>query len=135
ARLALLNQITRAIGERQDLPSIFQVVVGTLEQEMPVDFGCLCMFDALDGILTVTCVGARSAAPAAQIGLSENARIAIDPSGLGRCVKGVLVYEPDIADSHFPFTEKLARAGLRALVASPLQVESRVFGVLIVARR
>jgi PAS domain S-box-containing protein len=135
ARLALLNQITRAIGERQDLTSIFQVVVGTLEEEMPVDFGCICMFDALDGILTVTCVGARSAALAAEIGIPEQARIVLDANGLGRCAQGVLVNEPDIADSRFPFTEKLARVGLRALVAAPLQVESRVFGMLIAARR
>ncbi|MGH9361301.1 MAG: PAS domain S-box protein, partial [Thermoanaerobaculia bacterium] len=31
-RLELLNRITRAIGERQDLPSVFQVVVRTLEE-------------------------------------------------------------------------------------------------------
>ncbi|HEY2780240.1 MAG TPA: ATP-binding protein [Steroidobacteraceae bacterium] len=135
ARLALLNQITRAIGERQDLASIFQVVVRTLENAMPVDFACICMFDTLDAVLTVTCVGVHSAALAAKLGIPENARIPIDPSGLGRCVRGALVYEPDIADSSFPFTDKLAQAGLRALVAAPLQVESRVFGVLIVARR
>jgi PAS domain S-box-containing protein len=134
-RLALLNQITRAIGERQDLASIFQVVVGTLEAEMPVDFGCICTLDALDGILTVTCVGTRSAALAAELGIPEQARIIIDANGLGRCLKGELVHEPDIADLRFPFTEKLARVGLRALVAAPLQVESRAFGVLIAARR
>jgi PAS domain S-box-containing protein len=135
ARLALLNQITHAIGERQDLPSIFQVVVGTLEEKMPVDFGCICMLDALDAVLTVTCVGVRSAALAAELGMPEHARIAVDTNGLGRCASGELVYEPDIADLHFPFTEKLAGAGLRALVAAPLQVESRVFGMLIAARR
>ena len=43
ARLDLLNRITRAIGERQDLPSIFQVVVATLEDNLPVDFGCICL--------------------------------------------------------------------------------------------
>ena len=32
-RLSLLQQITRAIGERQDLPSIFQVVIRTLEDQ------------------------------------------------------------------------------------------------------
>ena len=134
-RLALLNQITRAIGQRQDLASIFQVVVGTLEEEMPVDFGCICTLDALDGILTVTCVGARSAALAADLGIAEQARIAIDTNGFARCLKGELLHEPDIAELHFPFTGKLARVGLRALVAAPLQIESRIFGMLIAARR
>ena len=36
----------RAIGERQDLPSIFQVVVRSLEENLPVDFGCVCLYDA-----------------------------------------------------------------------------------------
>ena len=35
----------------------------------------------------------------------------------------------------FPFPQRLAAAGLRALVAAPLQIESQVFGVLIAARR
>ena len=43
ARLALLGHITRAIGERQDLPSIFQVVIRTLEDQLPIDFGA-CVF-------------------------------------------------------------------------------------------
>ncbi|HEY2403229.1 MAG TPA: CHASE sensor domain-containing protein, partial [Steroidobacteraceae bacterium] len=34
-RLDLLHRITRAIGERQDLPSIFQVLLGYLEEELP----------------------------------------------------------------------------------------------------
>ena len=37
-RLALMSRITRAIGERQDLRSIFQVVVRSIEEELPVDF-------------------------------------------------------------------------------------------------
>src|SRR6185295_3143438 len=36
-RMRLLHQITRAVGERQDLPSIFQVVIRTVEDQMPVD--------------------------------------------------------------------------------------------------
>jgi PAS domain S-box-containing protein len=42
ARLNLLQQITRAIGERQDIQSIFQVVIRTLEEHLPVDFCCIC---------------------------------------------------------------------------------------------
>jgi PAS domain-containing protein len=39
-RLALMARITRAIGERQDLRSIFQAMVRSIEDELPVDF-CL----------------------------------------------------------------------------------------------
>jgi len=40
-RLSLLQQITRAIGDRQDFPSICQVVLRTLEDRMPLDFACM----------------------------------------------------------------------------------------------
>jgi signal transduction histidine kinase/ActR/RegA family two-component response regulator len=50
-------------------------------------------------------------------------------------VHGELVYEPDIGKSRFPFPERLAGAGLHSLVASPLMIESEVFGVLLVAKR
>ena len=46
-----------------------------------------------------------------------------------------LVYEPDISRLTFPFPQRLARGGLRSLVAAPLMVESKVFGVLVAARR
>jgi len=59
-RLNLLHQITRAVGERQDLKSIFQVVVCTLEDQLPVDFACMCMHDAVDHVLTVARVGMKS---------------------------------------------------------------------------
>ncbi len=135
ARLSLLHQITRAIGERQDLNSIFQVVVRSLEDQLPVDFGCLCFHDAVDHALTVECVGVKSGALAMELAMPERSRIDIDENGLSRCVMGQLVYEPDIAQSPFPFPARLARGGLRAMVLAPLQVESRVFGVLVAARR
>lgn len=134
-RLSLLDQITRAIGERQDPFSVFQVVVRSLEDSLPIDFGCVCLYDAAAEVLTVTSVGARSQTLGADLAMTEEARIPIDQNGLSRCVRGQLVYEHDLSQVHFPFPERLARAGLLALVAAPLQVESRVFGVLIAARR
>ena len=134
-RLNLLSQITRAIGQRQDLASILQVAVRALEDELPLDFGCVCLYDPLDATLTVTSVGVHSAALAIELGMPQHARIAIDQNGLARCVRGELVYEPDIEPVQFPFPQRLARGGLRALVAAPLQIESKVFGVLIAARR
>src|SRR5262249_21341902 len=52
-RLDLLNRITRAIGERQDLRSIFQVVIRTIEESLPIDFGCICLYDSGSHRLTV----------------------------------------------------------------------------------
>ncbi len=136
-RLSLLQRITRAIAERQDLDSIFQVVVRSLEEHLPVDFTILCSFEPHDGILTVNRVGARSEALALEMAMTANSRIAIDRNGLSRCVSGSLVYEPDIANVKFPFPQRLARAGLRSMVCVPLHAEQRgsVFGALVVARR
>ncbi|WP_208639156.1 ATP-binding protein [Bradyrhizobium forestalis] len=135
ARLSLLHQITRAIGERQDLNSIFQVVVRSLEDQLPVDFAALCFHDTVDHVLTVECVGLKSGALALELAMPERSRIAIDENGLSRCVLGQLVYEPEIAQSPFPFPMRLARGGLHAMVLAPLQVESRVFGVLVAVRK
>jgi PAS domain S-box-containing protein len=133
--LNLLQQITRAIGERQDLASIFQVVIRTLEDRLPIDFGCLCLYDPPANQLTVTLVGLRSESLAMELALTEKARIDIDENGLSRCVQGQLSYEPDTLEVRFPFPQRLARGGLRALVAAPLMVEGKIFGVLIAARR
>ena len=135
SRLDLLQRITRAVGERQDLSSIFQVVIRHLEEDVPVDFGCICLYEPHEEILTVTSVGARSRETALELALTEKARVPVDRNGLSRCVRGELVYEPNIGGSAYPFPSTLARGGLRALVVAPLRAESRVFGVLVAARR
>ncbi|MGH8318833.1 MAG: response regulator [Steroidobacteraceae bacterium] len=135
SRLDLLNRITRAVGERQDLSSIFQVVIRHLEEDVPIDFGCICLYDPQEEMLTVTSVGARSRETALELALPERARVPVDRNGLSRCVRGEVVYEPDIRESRYPFPQTLAKGGLRALVVAPLRAESRVFGVLVSARR
>jgi len=134
-RLHLLEQITRAIGQRQDVQSIFQVVVRSLEERMPADFVCISRYDRVGHLLTVAHVGTRSAAVGRELGIVERAEIPIDENGLLRCVSGQLVYEPDIAQVEFPFPRRLAREGLRSLVIAPLMFEDEVFGVLAVARK
>jgi PAS domain S-box-containing protein len=135
-RLSLLDQITCAIAERQDLQSIYQVVIRSLEESFPIDFGCVCLHDPAAKTLTVTCVGVGSEALAMDLALTRQAQIAIDQNGLSRCVGGQLVYEQDLTQlKDFPFPQRLAGSGLRAMVAAPLVVESQVFAVLIAARR
>jgi signal transduction histidine kinase len=134
-RLNLLHQITRAIGERQDLPSIFLVVSDSVQDNLPVDFACICLYDPGAQTLTVKSVAAGSEALAIELALPLQARIEIDQNGLSHCVAGQLVCEPDVSTALFPFPQRLARVGLRSFVAAPLMVESRVFGVMITARR
>jgi PAS domain S-box-containing protein len=135
SRLSLLQHITRAIGDRLDSRSIFQVVVATLEDQLPLDLACIGRYDAASNELVVAAVGPVNAARAHEIGLSADFRIVAEENGLARCVRGQLVHEPDVREVDFAFPRGLAAAGLRSLVVAPLLVESQVFGALIAARR
>lgn len=134
-RLNLIEQITHAIGERQNMQSIFEALVRSLEDQLPMDFCCVCLHEPGARDITVAATGAKSGALAIELGMTERARIDIDGDGLSRCIGGQLVYEPDVSPLQLPFPKRLGRGGLRALVAAPLLVESQVFGMLIVARR
>ncbi len=136
-RLDLLHRITRAIGDRQDLQSTFQIVLRNLEDELPIDFGCICLYDAAADaeVLSLETIGAHSLVHTHALGMSPGLRLPVDKNGLARCVGGQLVYEPDTNALQFPFPQRFAQAGLRSLVLAPLLVESRNFGVLVVARR
>jgi PAS domain S-box-containing protein len=134
ARLDLLQRTTRAIAERQDLGSIYRVILTRLEEDMPVDFGCLCEYDEAGGALTVVSIGSASGAHAESLQLRTGVRLPADEASLARCVSGALVYEPDTREIPYTFAQRFATAGLCSLVAAPLIVESRIFGVLLVAR-
>jgi PAS domain S-box-containing protein len=134
-RMNLLQHITRAIAERQDLASIFQVVVRTLEERMPLDFACMGLYQLGAGNVVISRVGLRSAELATELAMGEHATVPIDANGLSSCMRGNVVYEPDVRQVPFPFPQRLARGGLRALAAVPLMVDNKAFAVLIAARR
>jgi signal transduction histidine kinase/ActR/RegA family two-component response regulator len=134
-RMNLLHQITRAVGERQDLPSIFQVVIRTLEDQMPLDFSCMCLFNAATNDVVIASVGLRSADLAMELALTEQARFNIGDDCIAKAIRGLLIYEPDTTRVDSPFPQRLAKGGLRAMVAVPLLIEGKVFGVLVAARR
>ena len=129
--LNLLDTITRLIGERFDLQSIFQLVIRSLEDHLPVDFGCVLLQEPSRQTLRVAHVGMKWAASS---NLAEGTLIDVDHNGLGQCLAGQLVYEPDIRTSRFPFPTQLVRHGMQALVLAPLRAESQVFGALVAAK-
>ncbi|HEV8395470.1 MAG TPA: PAS domain S-box protein [Vicinamibacterales bacterium] len=134
-RLNLLDTLTRAIGARQDLDSILQVVVRSVEDQLQLDFCCIGLYDRGDDSLVMARVGVRSQPLADRLSMPEKARVPVGQNGLRRCVNGQLVYEPDLTRLQFFFPQRLANGGLRSLVAAPLLVESTTFGVLMAARR
>ncbi|HKP23906.1 MAG TPA: ATP-binding protein [Dongiaceae bacterium] len=134
-RLNLLHQITRATSDRKDIHSIYDVVVRSLEEQLPVDLCCLALYDAGAHALTISKVGPRGTAFARQLGLTERARVAVDSDAWTHSIRGTQVSEPDTSQVTSPLSQRFAEAGLRSLVASPLKIEDRVFAILIVARR
>jgi signal transduction histidine kinase/ActR/RegA family two-component response regulator len=135
ARLSLLHRITRATGERHDLPSLFRVVLHHVEADLPVDFAAMLVCDPAATALTLTVIGPASSALAAALSLVEQQAVPIDQNGLAHCVAGELVYEPDTRSLPFPFPQRFANAALHSLVVAPLLAERKVFGVLVAARR
>ena len=135
SRLALLHRITHATGARHDLPSLFRVVLHNLEEDLPVDFACMCVCEASADALSIAVIGPKSAQCTSALRLAENDLVPVDQNALARCLGGELVYEPDTREIRFPFPQRFSEAGLRSLVVAPLLVEKRVFGVLVAARR
>jgi signal transduction histidine kinase/ActR/RegA family two-component response regulator len=134
-RLSLLQRITRATGERHDLPSLFRVVLHHVEEDLPVDFAAMLVYEPSAAALTLAVVGPASTEHAGALSLTEQQAVPIDQNGLSRCLTGELVYEPDTRTLPFPFPQRFANAGLNAVVVAPLLAERQVFGVLVAARR
>jgi signal transduction histidine kinase/ActR/RegA family two-component response regulator len=134
-RLSLLQQITRAIGERQDLPSICQIVIRTIEERMPLDFGCIGQYSQGDSRLSVMGMGLKQDELAAALSTGERAQVDLGEEGLARWVRGRMVYEPDLGLLQFEFARRMSAAGLRSMVAVPLCMDSQTFGLLLAARR
>lgn len=134
ARTELLNGIVRAIDNRLDLDSIFQVVCESVERQFQVGFAAAGLCEPDSHSLRLVCIGSRGASLAAATGLAQGQVVPIGENGLSRCVRGELVHEPDIGQVRFAFPQALSCGGLGSLVLAPLQADRKVFGVLIVAR-
>jgi PAS domain S-box-containing protein len=133
-QLGLLSQVTRAIGRRQDEQSIYQVATRCLEERLLVDFCCICLYDAEANALMVSSIGVRSRSLAAELALEAQSRIEVEASGLAQCIQGRLVYATATGESPSALAQRFARVSLCSMVAAPLLIESKVFGILIAAR-
>ena len=134
SRMNLLHQITRAIGDRLDLTSVFQIVCNSIERELQVAFCAVALYDDARPQYSLHCLGAESRMLAARNESLGQPDMTPDPVELSRCVQGQLVFAPDLARSVGPLSGRLAAAGLRSAVWAPLQVENKPFGLLIAGR-
>jgi len=134
ARISLLNQITHGISERQDLPSIFQVVLGQLEEHLPVDMGGVYLLEPPGGFLTVAALQSKDRRLSSLRGLVPGGTMSLEQTGFDLCQAGQVVYLENTARARGEVAPKLAAAGLMSGVAVPLLVEGKLFGILMVAR-
>jgi signal transduction histidine kinase/ActR/RegA family two-component response regulator/HAMP domain-containing protein len=134
SRIGLLNQITRAIADRQDLGSIFRTVLRRLEDDLPVAFGAIFLHDAKSDTLTVAASGRKSRSLAAEMGLPEGAMLPVEPTGLSAGVHGETLYVSDTVRVDAQTPRILAERGLRSMMVTPLTAESKTFGMLLLAR-
>jgi len=134
SRMDLLHQITRAIGDRLDLDSVFLIVCNSIERQLPAGFCAVALLDATQQGYEIVCLGAQGQARAAQHGLADRAVVALGAAALDSCLQGRLVHEPELGRVATDFARRLTGAGLRSAVFAPLQVQGKAFGVLLAAR-
>lgn len=135
ARLSLLNQLTRAIAEHQDIESILRVVLSRLVDLLPVDAATVFLYDQAAGVFRVRMQEARADVPVEHLGGGQGAAIPCVATGLGICLEGQTIHMRDTTECVAPDLRHLARLGLRSGVATPLAVGEQVLGVLGVLRR
>jgi signal transduction histidine kinase/uncharacterized membrane protein affecting hemolysin expression/ActR/RegA family two-component response regulator len=133
-RISLLNAITRAIADRQDLESVVHVVLRKLEEQLPIDFGRVYLYDA-----QAETVAAAARRVKEQLKNSTTvlfaSNIPIKQTGFQACLEGETIEIADTAAGDSPLHRRLADAHLRSAVAVPLIVEDELFGILLTARR
>lgn len=135
ARLFMLDQITRAVGEQQDLRDIYRVALRAVEERLPLDFACMCAVDQTCHQLTMVQLGIRSARLADDIALSERSILALEPDAWARWTDGGLIYARDLLEFDTTLTRRLERGGFRSMVIAPLTAGDKVRSLMICARR
>ncbi len=135
ARIDLLNQIARAIVDREDMMSVLGVVALRIEPELPADFAWLATCDVGAAELTTAALGLSSWTTAEHLGLNPDTPVLVENAGLQECLAGHMLDVPDTAEAEAPLLQGLHILGLRSVVATPLRVGDQPLGVLMVARR
>ncbi len=133
-RISLLNQITQAISDRQDTDSILHVVLYQLEVNLGVDFGMVALFDAASQNLNVAALCVKNSLLAKKLELHEGSVLKLAETDFQLCESSQTVYIADTFKWKTSFVEKLATTGWRSVLAVPLMVEEKLFGIMVTAR-
>jgi len=131
----LVNEIARAIAERQDMDSVCRVVLGRMDHELGVDFACINLF-AEDGTgmeLVMPSPKARAYPEALWNVLGDDADISAATEEAR--LSGNTLYWEDLKGQDSPIARRYAKMGLQSALLVPIIVTSNVQGMLFVARR
>jgi signal transduction histidine kinase/DNA-binding response OmpR family regulator len=134
-RISLLNQITHAISERQDLESVLNVVLGQLEMHLPIDFGTVYLFAPESNTLSQAASRLNSHLPTASLVSLDEMALPLEETGLQPCLKGELLYESEMPKTTAPILKRIARMDIGSAVVIPMMVEKKLFGILIAGRK
>jgi signal transduction histidine kinase/ActR/RegA family two-component response regulator/HAMP domain-containing protein len=132
-RINLLNSITHAIIDRQDLESVVWVVLRQLQDHLPITFGRLYLYEPATRRISVATKALAGSNPD-PIDLFTSTH-EIDAIGLEPCRDGETVLYAQTAASPALLAGKLHECGLESALAIPLMVENGFFGILLAARQ
>lgn len=135
-KMNLLDEITRSIGKRLDIHSIYAVVIEALENDLPSDFCFLGAYDLKSETVSVKSLSKSSLLMAKVLGIAELSDIPINGTHLQEACTGKFVFQPTIKQSGCPIAQQIQKTfGLNSLVIVPLVQEARVLGVMVTARK
>jgi signal transduction histidine kinase/ActR/RegA family two-component response regulator len=133
SRISLLNQITYAVGARQDFESILSIVLQQLEAHLPVEYGSAYLYDAEAETFKVLVRSPKGQTVAAASKIPDS--IPVKDTTFRPCVNGEMVYVPDIGKVDLAMAKRNAELGFRSSVGVPLVIEGKTFGLLVFMRR
>src|SRR5205809_1116349 len=108
---------------------------GLPDADHPVDFGSVYLFNPQTGALCPAVSRPKNPATTTPLILPPgDAVVPLAQTGFEACLKGELIYEPEIAKAEAPMLKKLSALQLGSAVVVPMLVEKNLFSVLIAAR-
>jgi signal transduction histidine kinase/ActR/RegA family two-component response regulator len=134
AHISLLNQITHAISEKQDVQSILSIVLQQLEEHLEIRCGAFYLFREEQAAFDLAAVRGLRQEDEDRFFISEFSLATLARSSMRACVAGQAVYISDADDAFIPFTVHKDPQQTQSWVALPLLVENKLFGLLITGR-
>lgn len=136
SKMNLLHRITRAVGNRQNLQSIYEIVIASLESELPVDFCVMASYSENQGKVVIKAFGDRSKELAAKLGFQVDRPLQIVGRYLKKVLQGGWVYLPDLSAADSTLGQRMSEFGqIESLVITPLLRGEQVFGLIACGRR